>query len=46
MRKTRTGTTTGDSQYWLVVPGANNVVAGGDTGMSLAMVAEWLSESA
>jgi len=32
-------------QYWLVVPGTNNVVAGGESGLSLENIVTWLSSS-
>jgi len=31
--------------YWLVVPGANNVLVGGDNGLSLEGIVSWLSAS-
>jgi hypothetical protein len=30
-------------QYWLVVPTTNNVLVGGDTGLSLEGIVSWLS---
>jgi hypothetical protein len=44
LRKQRFGAgARGHVQYWLVVPGTNNVVAGGDSGLSLENIAVWLS---
>jgi hypothetical protein len=46
LRKQRFGVgTRRHVQYWLVVPGTNNVVAGGDSGLSLENIATWLSST-
>jgi hypothetical protein len=46
LRKARSSASPGRPlDYWLVVPGTSNIVAGGDNGLSLENIVTWLSSS-
>lgn len=46
LRKVRAGTGGAHPMnYWLVVPGASNVLVGGDAGLPLEEIVAWLSSS-